>query len=278
MSKNRVEAFTDGVLAIIITILVLQLKMPKMPEGVVGSDILFFLPKLMPQLISYLVSFLVVAIYWVNHHSFFHRLSNTNHTLIWLNVHFLFWVSLIPFPTGHMGENPFSEMANIILASVFFMGSIAFKMMSSYSMFRGHICQDSLQFEEKKRIARIEWIGPILYALAIGSAFFDTRISILLMIITPLVYFIPAREKKKVGSARYEKGVIKEYINDEIKVIWKPDLCTHSGNCFKGLPEVFNPMERPWINIDAATNEEIIHQVKQCPTKALSLVNLKKSN
>lgn len=147
MSKNRIEAFTDGVLAIIITILVLQLNMPKMPEGVKVSEFLFILPELMPQLISYLVSFLVVAIYWVNHHSFFHRLTSTNHTLIWLNVHFLFWVSLIPFPTGHMGDNPFSELANVILAAVFLMGSLSFKMMSSYSMFRSNICQDSLKYE-----------------------------------------------------------------------------------------------------------------------------------
>ena len=278
MSKNRVEAFTDGVLAIIITILVLELDMPKIPEGAHGSEFLFILPELMPQLISYLVSFLVVAIYWVNHHSFFHRLSTTNHTLIWLNVHFLFWVSLIPFPTGHMGEHPFSITANVILAVVFLMGSLSFKMMSSYSMFRSDICQDSLQYEEKKRIARIEWIGPILYATAIGSAFFDTRISILLMIITPLVYFIPAREMKKVSSARYEKGVIKKYASDKIEVTWKPELCVHAGNCYKGLPNVFNPKNRPWIKIDAATSEEVIHQVKQCPTDALSFVELKKKS
>ena len=277
MSKNRVEAFTDGVLAIIITILVLELNMPEMPEGAHGSELLFILPELMPQLISYLVSFLVVAIYWVNHHSFFHRLSNTNHTLIWLNVHFLFWVSLIPFPTGHMGEHPFSITANVILASVFLMGSLSFKIMSSYSMFRGNICQDSLQYEEKKRIARIEWIGPILYVAAIGSAFFDTRISILLMIVTPLMYFIPAREKKRVSSVRYEKGVIKEYASDEIKVIWKPELCTHAGDCFTGLPEVFNPKIRPWIKIDAATSEAVIRQVKQCPSDALSFVKLNKN-
>lgn len=275
MSKNRVEAFTDGVLAIIITILVLELDMPEMPESMQGSEFLIILPELMPQLISYLVSFLVVAIYWVNHHSFFHRLSNTNHTLIWLNVHFLFWVSLIPFPTGHMGEHPFSIMANVILAAVFFMGSLSFKMMSSYSMFRSNICQDSLQYEEKRRIARIEWVGPILYATAIGSAFIDTRISILLMIVTPLVYFIPAREKKQVRSVRYEKGVIKEYASDKIEVIWKPELCEHAGNCFNGLPKVFNPKERPWINIDAATSEEIIHQVNHCPTDALSFIKIK---
>ena len=275
MSKNRVEAFTDGVLAIIITILVLELDMPEMPESANGSEFISILPELMPQLISYLVSFLVVAIYWVNHHSFFHRLSSTNHTLIWLNVHFLFWVSLIPFPTGHMGEHPFSIMANVILAAVFFMGSLSFKMMSSYSMFGSNICQDSLQHEEKKRIARIEWIGPILYATAIGIAFIDTRISILLMIVTPLVYFIPAREKKKVRSIRNEKGVIKEYTNDNIKITWKPELCEHAGNCFNGLPKVFNPKERPWINIDAATSEEIIHQVNHCPTDALSFIKIK---
>ena len=246
-----------------------------MPEGVKVSEFLFILPELMPQLISYLVSFLVDAIYWVNHHSFFYRLTSTNHTLIWLNVHFLFWVSLIPFPTGHMGDNPFSELANVILAAVFFMGSLSLKMMSSYSMFRSNICQDSLTYEEKKRIARIEWIGPILYATAIGCAFFDTRISILLMIITPLVYFIPAREKK-VSSVRYEKGVIKEYASDEIQVTWKPDLCVHAGKCFKGLPKVFNPMTRPWIKIDAATSEEIIQQVKLCPSDALSFLKLNK--
>jgi len=271
MSKNRLEAFSDGVLAIIITILVLELDMPEIPEGTEGRELLLILPELMPQLISYFVSFLVVAIFWVNHHSFFHRLATTNHTLIWLNVHFLFWVSLIPFPTGHMGEHPFSEMANVMIASVFFMGSLSFKLMSSYSMFRGSICRDSLQIKEKKRIARIEWISPILFAFAIGSAFVDTRISIVLIIITPIVYFIPARELKKVRSDRNDKGVTKEYTNDEIKVIWKPDLCRHAGICFNGLPKVFNPNKRPWVNINAATNEEIVNEVNKCPSGALSM-------
>ncbi|MCH8904065.1 MAG: DUF1211 domain-containing protein [Bacteroidetes bacterium] len=269
MSKTRLEAFSDGVIAIIITILVLELEMPEIHEGDGGSGLLHALPELMPQLIAYMVSFLVVAIFWVNHHSFFHRLETTNHTLIWLNVHFLFWISLIPFPTGYMGEHPFSIAANIMLAAVFLMGSLAFKIMSSYSMFRSDICEDSLLIAEKKRIARIEWIGPILYGLAVLAAFVDTRISIGMLVVTPLVYFIPAREKKRIKSDRDELTT-KEYANGEVKVIWKPHKCVHSGKCFNGLPEVFNPKVRPWVNVDGASSKDTIDQVQQCPSGALT--------
>src|SRR5512136_1649450 len=119
MSKNRLEAFSDGVLAIIITIMVLELKVPH------GVDLAALKP-LLPVFLSYVLSFLYVGIYWNNHHHMLHSTRHVNGTILWANLHLLFWLSLFPFATGWMGENHLAAMPTAVYGSVLLMAAIAY--------------------------------------------------------------------------------------------------------------------------------------------------------
>ena len=117
MTSGRIEAFSDGVIAILITIMVLELKVPH------GTDVAALAP-IWPVFVSYVLSFIYVGIYWSNHHHMFHAVQHVNGAMLWANLHFLFWLSLVPFTTGWMGENHFAPLptavygANLLLAGV----------------------------------------------------------------------------------------------------------------------------------------------------------------
>src|SRR3982750_707791 len=119
MEKNRLEAFSDGVLAIIITIMVLELKVPH------GADLAALRP-LLPVFLSYVLSFIYVGIYWNNHHHLLHATKRIDGRILWANLHLLFWLSLFPFATGWMGENHFSAMPSALYGVVLLMAAVAY--------------------------------------------------------------------------------------------------------------------------------------------------------
>ena len=119
MQKNRLEAFSDGVIAIIITIMVLELKVPH------GADLAALQP-LLPVFLSYVLSFIYVGIYWNNHHHLLHATQHVNGAILWANLHLLFWLSLFPFTTGWMGENHFAALPTALYGFVLLMAAIAY--------------------------------------------------------------------------------------------------------------------------------------------------------
>ena len=119
MPRNRLEAFSDGVLAIIITIMVLELKVPR------GTDLGALRP-LVPTLLSYVLSFIYVGIYWNNHHHLFHSVQAVSGGILWANLHLLFWLSLFPFTTGWVGENHFAATPTAVYGLVLLMAAIAY--------------------------------------------------------------------------------------------------------------------------------------------------------
>src|SRR3978361_2121236 len=119
MGKARLEAFSDGVIAIIITIMVLELKVPH------GATLDVLVP-LLPVFLSYVLSFIYVGIYWNNHHHMLHAVNHVSGGVLWANLHLLFWLSLIPFVTGWMGENHFASLPTAVYGVVLFMSGIAF--------------------------------------------------------------------------------------------------------------------------------------------------------
>jgi uncharacterized membrane protein len=124
MGKGRLEAFSDGVLAIIITIMVLELKVPH------GADFSALVP-LLPVFLSYLLSFIYVGIYWNNHHHLLHAAKQVSGGVLWANLHLLFWLSLLPFATGWMGENHFAPMPSAAYGFVLLMAAIAYYLLQS---------------------------------------------------------------------------------------------------------------------------------------------------
>jgi uncharacterized membrane protein len=183
MGKNRLEAFSDGVIAIIITIMVLELKVPH------GADWDTLAP-LGPVFLSYVLSFIYVGIYWNNHHHLLHAITKVNGSVLWANLHLLFWLSLIPFVTGWMGENHFGKVPVAIYGVVLTMSSLAYLLLERV-LVQLHGAQSAVARavgNDKKA-----WMSIGLYAAGIGLTFVHPWLSASLYALVALMWFIPDR-------------------------------------------------------------------------------------
>ena len=188
MSKDRMLAFSDGVIAIIITIMVLELKPP---HGVAWSD----LRPIIPAFLSYVLSFLYVAIYWNNHHHLLQTCRRVTGLILWANTHLLFWLSLIPFATAWTGENHFAKIPTAVYGIALFMPALAY-----------YLLQLTIIRTEGRNSTLARAIGtdikgkvsPVLYAVAIALAFVNPWISMLIFAAVALMWFIPDRRIEKV--------------------------------------------------------------------------------
>jgi uncharacterized membrane protein len=188
VDKNRIEAFSDGVIAIIITIMVLNLVVPK------GSDMAVLKP-LVPVFLTYILSFLYVAIYWNNHHHLIKSARRATSGMMWANLHLLFWLSLFPFMTGWMGENHFTAMPTAIYGAVLFMASIA------YYLLQNLIVADQGPDSKLARALGNDWKGKAsmaLYALGVVTAFWHPWISPMIYTVVALLWLIPDRRLERV--------------------------------------------------------------------------------
>jgi uncharacterized membrane protein len=183
MGKNRLEAFSDGVLAIIITIMVLELKVPH------GEDLSTLRP-LLPVFFSYVLSFIYIGIYWNNHHHLLHATRKVSGGTLWANLHLLFWLSLFPFVTGWMGENHFSAMPTAFYGVVLLMASIAYWILA-----RRIIAAEGKDSLVAKAIGRDSKgiLSSVLYALAIPLAFVNPAIAQGSFILVAIMWLIPDR-------------------------------------------------------------------------------------
>jgi len=187
MSKGRLEAFSDGVIAIIITIMVLELKVPH-------GDRVHDLAPLLPTFLSYVLSFLYVGIYWNNHHHLLHACTAVTGAMLWANLHLLFWLSLFPFTTGWMGENHFTAVPTALYAAVLLMAAIAYLVLQE-TINRAQEQDSSL----KKAIGR-DWKGKLstlVYVVAILATLRSPRIAQAILVIAALVWLIPDRRIEK---------------------------------------------------------------------------------
>ena len=192
MGKTRLEAFSDGVLAIIITIMVLELKVPHATD-------LSALAALLPVFLSYVLSFIYIGIYWNNHHHLLHTVSTVNGGLLWANLHLLFWLSLFPFATGWMGENHFAPVPSALYGLVLLMAAIAYWLLQR-SIMRSQ-GQNSLLARAIGKDLKGK-LSPIFYLLAIPSAFVSPWISELLYVLVALMWLVPDHRIEKVLAER----------------------------------------------------------------------------
>jgi uncharacterized membrane protein len=192
MPKGRLEAFSDGVLAIIITIMVLELRVPH------GSDLTALRP-LVPVFLSYVLSFVYLGIYWNNHH---HMLQATKHVtglVLWANLHLLFWLSLFPFVTGWMGENHFSAVPTAVYGGVLLLAAVAYYLLQG-AILRvegpGSLLATAVGADVKGKVS------PLCYAIAIPLAFVSPWIANGLYVAVALMWLIPDRRIERVLAAR----------------------------------------------------------------------------
>jgi len=188
MGRGRLEAFSDGVIAIIITIMVLELKVPH------GTELASLWP-LWPVFLSYVLSFVYLGIYWNNHHHMLHATERVSGGVLWANLHLLFWLSLVPFVTAWMGENYFAAAPTALYGVVMLLAAIAYWILlqtilaaqGPHSILRTAVGRD---FKGK--------LSPLLYLIAIPSAFIREWIAGALYVIVALIWLIPDRRIERM--------------------------------------------------------------------------------
>ena len=187
MSKGRLEAFSDGVIAILITIMVLELHVPE------GAD-WAALRGQAPIFLSYVLSFVFLGIYWNNHHHLFQAAKQVNGAALWANLHLLFWLSLISFVTGWMGENNFAQLPVALYGVVLWMSGLAYYILT-HTLVTLHGSESVIATALGNRVKEIGSL--VAYTIAIVSAFFNTNISLAIYVFVALVWLIPDRRIEK---------------------------------------------------------------------------------
>ena len=191
MKKSRMEAFSDGVFAIIITIMVLELKVPH------GTDLNSLVP-VIPFFLSYVLSFVFLAIYWNNHHHLCQAIERVNGRILWANIHLLFWLSLIPFVTGWMAENNFASLPVALYGVVLLLDAVAYFILTL--ALKAHHDKDSKlvlalgnDFKGK--------ISVVIYVIAIAVAFLNSLLAAALYVVVALIWLVPDKRFERVISS-----------------------------------------------------------------------------
>ena len=181
MGKTRLEAFSDGVIAIIITIMVLELRAPH------GSEVGVLMP-LLPAFLSYVLSFIHIAIYWNNHHHLIHTARRVTGGILWANIHLLFWLSLVPFVTAWMGENHFEQRPVALYGVVMLMSGVAYYILTT-TLIRHHGPESALRAAVGNDFKGI--ISVVMYAVAIAASFGNRWIGLAIYWAVALMWLIP---------------------------------------------------------------------------------------
>lgn len=188
MNKSRLEAFSDGVIAILITIMVLEMKVP------VGKDFASLKPVL-PKFISYVLSFIYLGIYWNNHHHMMHTVKRVRGGILWANLHLLFWLSLVPFVTDWMGENHFAPVPVALYGVVLLMAAIAYYILQGQIL---HIHgKDSLLSRALGKDIKGK-MSPVLYLTAILSTYVNQWIAGVIYVLVALIWLIPDKRIEQI--------------------------------------------------------------------------------
>ncbi|HEY3645279.1 MAG TPA: TMEM175 family protein [Gammaproteobacteria bacterium] len=190
MGKGRLEAFSDGVLAVIITIMVLEMKAPQ------GADLAALMP-LLPVFLVYLLSFIYIGIYWNNHHHMLHAVERIDGRSMWANLNLLFWLSLVPFVTGWMGENHFAAVPTALYGVMLLMAAI------SYTLLQMSLVAANGRDAKLANAVGSDWKGKLSiagYVLGILLAFVHQAISDVLYAAVALMWFVPDRRIEKVAA------------------------------------------------------------------------------
>jgi uncharacterized membrane protein len=183
MGKGRLEAFSDGVIAVLITIMVLELKVP---HGTGWET----LQPLLPVFLTYVLSFVYIGIYWNNHHHLLHATDRINGAILWANLHLLFWLSLVPFTTGWMGENQFAPLPSAVYGGVLLMAGIAYLILQT-AIIRHQGPHSKLKAAVGRDIKGK--ISAVLYAAAIALAFVHQLIADAIYVFVALMWLVPDR-------------------------------------------------------------------------------------
>ncbi len=212
-STTRVETFSDGVIAIIITIMVLELKLPGLNKDLNAYDIKAHIIDILPRFGAYIFSFVMVGILWINHHHMFHLLKRTDGFLLGQNIFFLFWMSLIPFVTGLLGANPLLTSSTALYGLIMLMTSLTLSFMRSYTLKKGLVHTDE-EREIKKKIQLVtikdkfqSYLSSAAYLVSIPLAFVSVYLSYACFLIPIILFLLPyGIDEEKLADKVIEKN------------------------------------------------------------------------
>ena len=211
MSKQRIEAFSDGVFAVAITLLVLNFKVTGLDRSDLSNQIL----GQWPHLLSYVLSFVIVGVYWVAHHTLFHFVKKTNRALLWLNNFFLMTIVCLPFPAGLLGEYPGSELSILLYGSTLIAANASATLMWVYAS-RAALVDPRTPQQFRRLSAYITFAPALVYALAMAISLLNRVIALLLFAAVPLFFIVPHRLVE--GRVAKTLAAMKENREDELQV------------------------------------------------------------
>ena len=193
LSTNRLEAFSDGVFAVAITLLVLNLQIPQLASSLVSRELLPKLFDLWPKLLSYMLSFVLVGIYWVAHHNTFHYIQRSDRNLLWLNILLMMCIVFLPFPTALLGQYPEQRVSIISYAGTLVITGLVLQSLWWYATSGCRLVDRDIDPRLEQRATRRNLTAPLLYLLAIGISFFNVMASLILFLLVPVYYILPGR-------------------------------------------------------------------------------------
>jgi uncharacterized membrane protein len=200
---TRIEAFSDGVFAIIVTLLVLELKVPLLADhdsvGELGHQLL----ELLPKFLSWLISFIILCKFWLNHHHVLGLARHANYAMVWLNSIFLMGQSFIPFPTAMMGEYPTNALAVCAFGVVMAVNTVLFIVLYAYIL--GHLIKPELVATEDPHIVRKSFVGVVSYLLGSAAAWGSVHVAFAIYLLTPLFFIVPVT-RRSVSEANAARG------------------------------------------------------------------------
>lgn len=177
-------------MAIIVTLLIFELRVPILND-LANQTVLAALWTLAPKIISFAVSFFTIAIYWVNHHHFFSRITHTDWKLLWANNLLLFWLTVVPFTTAFIGDYPTQPVVVSAYAFVLGMGALSFSLMGYYAFFIGNLLPDSIPLSERRMEWKRTWWGIVFYFTAAIVAFGSVYVALIIVAVLPFLYVVP---------------------------------------------------------------------------------------
>jgi uncharacterized membrane protein len=200
-STSRIEAYSDGVFAIIVTLLILELKVPALPQPTTLAGFLGAVAPLWPKFVSFVFSFFVLAIFWINHHAMYHNLVKSDAKLLWLNNLLLLFLTIVPFTTAFLGDNPLTPPVIALYAANLTLAAASFVAMGHWAMFWGNLMDPTIAESGRRREFRRGLVGVALYALAAGLAFMWPYLAWALLLTIPGFYVVPTILKRGYQQA-----------------------------------------------------------------------------
>jgi uncharacterized membrane protein len=198
MPPGRIEALSDGVFAIVLTLLVLEIHVPHVTGPDINMALAQSLVAMAPKFFSYVLSFAIVCIWWVAHHHLFNLIKRSDRGLLWLNSLFLLWLAFIPFPTALMGDYPSERIAVMSYGAVMAVAGLSFSWMRYYAFFVGNLVDAGLDRNLLRRAMMRSALNPALHLIAVALAWKSTRLAIALYVFLPLLFFLPSRLERNV--------------------------------------------------------------------------------